>query len=1177
MVASNAYGSVVSSNAVLAVYPCTPPPSGLVGWWRGEGNALDSVGTNDGTLTWFSFGPGEVGQGFVGDGGLIHIAPSPSLNVSLFNGFTVEMWVNPTTFNSNPSLAEWIISAFGWTLASMELLNSGQIRGGVSVVKADHSGLAFMTVDSTSTLARNSFQHLAMTYDKPSGTLTLYCNGAITGSGNVGSMLSYYGDVSLYFGASPGGFGPITLDEISVYNRALSSSEIAAIYNAKVAGKCFEPTPPIITIQPTNQTVYQGDSAVFGVDATGTRPLSYQWLCNGNVRVGETNATLTLNNIQPGDAGSYAAVVSNIGGSTTSVVAKLQVLIPANCVVLYGSQTNFTFQGDTTYYISGALNLYGTNTFEGGAVIKYARGASLILNGAGNAVQTLASAYRPVIFTARDDNSVGQTIGGSTGSPSGYYASAVLVIEQGASCSTLSNLRVSYAQTAFVNWRTDLSIYNAQFVSCQTGIITVQAGTSVENALFAQTTTNFYLVNASPVVAENVTFDGSVCVAFTPAGLPPSQVTLNNCILNDVGTLGQGASVGGSYNGFYNSPVFGTSTVTNNFYPFQTVGAGNYYLAGGCSFTNAGTPNIDPVLLADLATKTTYPPLVYTNAAISANTIWGPQAPRDNSGVPDLGYHYDPLDYLVGNVTVPASLTLTNGVAVGLMGSASVMFQPSLTLQPGGNLFSQGTALNLNHLAHYANVQEQPVNMGFGALATPIGSGVVNSALFRFTDISMAAGGVNNNMIFPSLRWSSELSGPYYVSFRDCQLHGCSFEQVQDPTPQTLTYTNNLFDRCSWQIFGPYGLVVSMHNNLFRGGSITGTGIPGTVQDNLFDQTGLSGNAGVNGLCSNNGFTAGTTNSLGGANNLTNLLADYQVGPLGNYYYPSTVVNDLSSLVDAGSTTADQVGLSDYTTQVNQVPEGSSVVDIGFHYVALDANGNPITNSVTVFSTPGTYTWQCPSQGIAGELQVDCWGGGGGGGAKYSTGPTDLGAGGGGGGAYAGSVVSVVPGQVYTIVVGAGGSNGGNGSDSSFGTTIVVAKGGNGVAYPSYMGGKGGQASACTGTTTYSGGDGGSVPGNGNGFGAGGGGGAGDLSAGGNGGTTAGGMGGSGTDAANQGGMGGNGAQTQTQQAALGNPGTGPGGGGGGSYSTLNPNYHYTLPGSSGGAGEVILTYTPVP
>jgi Regulator of chromosome condensation (RCC1) repeat/Bacterial TSP3 repeat len=49
-----------------------------------------------------------------------------------------------------------------------------------------------------------------------------------------------------------------------------------------------------------------------------------------------------------------------------------------------------------------------------------------------------------------------------------------------------------------------------------------------------------------------------------------------------------------------------------------------------------------------------------------------------------------------------------------------------------------------------------------------------------------------------------------------------------------------------------------------------------------------------------------------------------------------------SALINAGSTTADLVGLYHFTTQTNQMKETNSPVDIGYHYVAVDGNGNPV-------------------------------------------------------------------------------------------------------------------------------------------------------------------------------------------------------------------------------------------
>src|ERR1035437_4323105 len=102
---------------------------------------------------------------------------------------------------------------------------------------------------------------------------------------------------------------------------------------------------------------------------------------------------------------------------------------------------NYTFQGDTTYYISGNVNFTGSSTVAGGAVLKYAPGAQLIFN---YPPAWQASAYRPVIFTAKDDNTVGETISGSTGNPTSYSSALVF----GYSPTTISNFRISYAGTA---------------------------------------------------------------------------------------------------------------------------------------------------------------------------------------------------------------------------------------------------------------------------------------------------------------------------------------------------------------------------------------------------------------------------------------------------------------------------------------------------------------------------------------------------------------------------------------------------------------------------------------------------------------------------------------------------------------------------------------------------------
>ena len=105
---------------------------------------------------------------------------------------------------------------------------------------------------------------------------------------------------------------------------------------------------PIITAQPTNQTVIVSGTANFSVTASGTPPLSYQWNFNGTNIVGATNTTLTLINVQVRQAGNYAVLVTNVYGSATSIVATLSVAIspviasqPKNQFVPLGCDATF--------------------------------------------------------------------------------------------------------------------------------------------------------------------------------------------------------------------------------------------------------------------------------------------------------------------------------------------------------------------------------------------------------------------------------------------------------------------------------------------------------------------------------------------------------------------------------------------------------------------------------------------------------------------------------------------------------------------------------------------------------------------------------------------------------------------------------------------------------------------
>ena len=83
--------------------------------------------------------------------------------------------------------------------------------------------------------------------------------------------------------------------------------------------------PPAIVQQPAGQSVAVGANVTFAPAAIGAVPLAFQWQHNGSDVAGATNATLTLENVQPPDAGVYTLVASNALGRAASEAAPLTV------------------------------------------------------------------------------------------------------------------------------------------------------------------------------------------------------------------------------------------------------------------------------------------------------------------------------------------------------------------------------------------------------------------------------------------------------------------------------------------------------------------------------------------------------------------------------------------------------------------------------------------------------------------------------------------------------------------------------------------------------------------------------------------------------------------------------------------------------------------------------------
>jgi hypothetical protein len=252
--------TVISGQSGGSAQGCDPPPSGIAAWFPAEGNAQDIIGGNNGTLMGgVTFASGKVGQAFNFDGssGWVDIPNSAALNPT--GPFSVEFWVN-----GNPSQpynlfllvdkSHGFIDSAGWVVQGTS--SDGTVGFGYGL--GGGGSVNFIFASTTNNVLDNHWHHLAGVW---TGTqLQMYMDGVMQGA-TSSSALPVNNQRDMEIGSSWGG-GSRTryfsglIDEVSYYTRALTPSEVAAIYSGGTSGKCQGPpaafTKTFSTLDPTN-------------------------------------------------------------------------------------------------------------------------------------------------------------------------------------------------------------------------------------------------------------------------------------------------------------------------------------------------------------------------------------------------------------------------------------------------------------------------------------------------------------------------------------------------------------------------------------------------------------------------------------------------------------------------------------------------------------------------------------------------------------------------------------------------------------------------------------------------------------------------------------------------------------------------------------------------------------
>jgi hypothetical protein len=225
------------------------PPGGIVSWWPADGNSMDIINGNPGTiLGGTGFTAGHVGQAFEFDGGSgnrIEISENASLGFT--GGFSIEAWIQTTgsgTGSGGSFFADIMRKRNRDDRGSLDIyLGMMNDRARFGLVDDLNQFDAPTGIQGTTLINDGQWHHVA-------GEIRFYMDGLIEAflTDTTSTYLEMQ-EVPWDIGNSPGSFKfPWNglIDETSIYNRALSDEEIMGIFDAGTTGKCL----PGTSIQP---------------------------------------------------------------------------------------------------------------------------------------------------------------------------------------------------------------------------------------------------------------------------------------------------------------------------------------------------------------------------------------------------------------------------------------------------------------------------------------------------------------------------------------------------------------------------------------------------------------------------------------------------------------------------------------------------------------------------------------------------------------------------------------------------------------------------------------------------------------------------------------------------------------------------------------------------------------
>jgi alpha-tubulin suppressor-like RCC1 family protein len=431
VIASNASGTVTSSNAPLAVVPLiitSQPTNQTVFGGDNVTMAVSAIGYSL-TYAWSFNGtnlPGQTNLSLV----LSNVTVSQAGNYAVLatsaygsiQSSNAQLSAVPLAITSQPGDqniyegddAVFAVAAvkngpfnYQWRFNGGNLPDQTNATLALSIVSTNQAGIYSVLVANPYGSMESSNAQLTVNLpyitSHPAGASVYGGDNQTFGVSAAGARLNYqwqFNGTNLPNATNT----TLTLLAVTTNQAGIYSAFVSNPYRTLTSSNAtLTVTPLTITTQPTSRSAYVGDSTTFSVTAFKNGPFTYQWRFQSVDLPGKTNASLTLTGLVTNNAGWYSVFISNPYGSLESSGANLNVLDSAPIITAQPVTRGAYLNGSASFQVTadGTKPLSYQWLFNGTNILN-ANNASLTLT---NLASTNAGNYSVLV-----SNVVGSTL-----------------------------------------------------------------------------------------------------------------------------------------------------------------------------------------------------------------------------------------------------------------------------------------------------------------------------------------------------------------------------------------------------------------------------------------------------------------------------------------------------------------------------------------------------------------------------------------------------------------------------------------------------------------------------------------------------------------------------------------------------------------------------------------------